>query len=209
MSEIKKNIYKKLQEVRVSLQKTEIKKSGKNSFAKFEYFELSDFLPHINSLMLEVGITSIYTLNTDKALLKLINIDDVNDSIEFCIPTAALEIKGANGIQNIGGISTYTRRYLYMIAFEIASDDEFDADSNGVPRIDDIKIKALKKMVAETDTDIKELLSYVGIKKIEEMTEEQFTRVSIVLQKKQEKNKKEKPLEIIGKIDRLEGVKNK
>jgi hypothetical protein len=36
------NIYKKLQAARIKLQQTELRKSGKNKFAGYEYFELSD-----------------------------------------------------------------------------------------------------------------------------------------------------------------------
>ena len=39
------SVYRKLQEARIELQSKPLKKSGKNKFAGFEYFELGDFLP--------------------------------------------------------------------------------------------------------------------------------------------------------------------
>ena len=37
------SVYKKLQEARIKLQNTELKKSGHNKFAGYKYFELGDF----------------------------------------------------------------------------------------------------------------------------------------------------------------------
>ena len=44
------NIYEKLQKARVDLQSKGIKKSGKNTFAKYDYYELADFMPAVNSI---------------------------------------------------------------------------------------------------------------------------------------------------------------
>ena len=43
------NVYQKLQKVRVDVQKLNIKKSGKNAYANFSYFELKDFIPPVNA----------------------------------------------------------------------------------------------------------------------------------------------------------------
>ncbi|MDR1364884.1 MAG: ERF family protein [Oscillospiraceae bacterium] len=43
-------------------------------------------------------------------------------------PIERLEIRGANAIQNIGGMQTYLRRYLYMAMFDITENDVFDAN---------------------------------------------------------------------------------
>ena len=42
--------------IRVKLQNSKLKKSGNNKFAGFDYFELADFLPRLNELMLEEKI---------------------------------------------------------------------------------------------------------------------------------------------------------
>ena len=41
------NIYEKINAVKTELLKANLKKSWKNKFAWYEYFELSDFLPFI------------------------------------------------------------------------------------------------------------------------------------------------------------------
>ena len=53
------SVFKRLQEARVMFLQTEIKKSGKNKFAGFEYFELGDFIPAINKIFNKVGLCGV------------------------------------------------------------------------------------------------------------------------------------------------------
>ena len=48
--------------IRCALQKKNLKKSGKNKFAGFDYFELADFLPTLNELMLAEGVNDLFTM---------------------------------------------------------------------------------------------------------------------------------------------------
>ena len=45
------NVFEKLQKARVDLQKKELKKSGKNTYSNYDYFQLADFLPELNEIM--------------------------------------------------------------------------------------------------------------------------------------------------------------
>ena len=47
-------VHKKLMQARVKLQGTEMKKSGLNKFAGYTYFELGDFIPHIQSIFNDI-----------------------------------------------------------------------------------------------------------------------------------------------------------
>lgn len=119
-------IYKKLQKCRVELQNLKLKKSGKNNYAGFEYFELKDFLPTINNMFLENKIFSNFSINECYAKLEIIDYED-NTKVEFYSPIAELELKGCNKIQALGGTHTYLKRYLYINALEIVEADLFDA----------------------------------------------------------------------------------
>ena len=46
------SVYKKLQMARLALVQTTLKKSGRNKFAGYEYFELGDFIPYAVWLVL-------------------------------------------------------------------------------------------------------------------------------------------------------------
>lgn len=127
----KDNIYIKLAKMRVELQRTKLKKSGMNGFAKFKYFELFDFLPAINDIALEHNVVNIISFSETEATLKIINIDNPEENIVFSIKMANASVKGASDIQNLGASCTYLRRYLYMIAYEICESDTIDSmDSN-------------------------------------------------------------------------------
>lgn len=121
------NIFQKLQKCRVELQNSNLKKSGSNKFAGYDYFELGDFLPKINELMMEHGLTSSICFLNDLAVLKIIDSDKPEDSIEFTSPIANAQLKGCHDIQNLGAVQTYLRRYLWTNAMEIVEHDPLDA----------------------------------------------------------------------------------
>lgn len=125
------NIYSKLQQARIILQQKILKKTGRNPFVGFQYFELSDFLPAINEILGNLKLASFLKINKTKnrASLIIINTEKTNEKIIFSIPFEIPELKNCNVIQNIGAGLTYTRRYLYMIAFEIVENDFIDAQN--------------------------------------------------------------------------------
>jgi len=121
------SVYKKLQQARLKLQSTALKKSGKNKFAGFEYFELGDFLPTIQTIFNEVGLCGTVSFGTDIATLNIVDTDDVTQSIVFTSPMSTAELKGCHAIQNLGAVQTYLRRYLWVAAMEIVEHDAVDA----------------------------------------------------------------------------------
>jgi len=121
------SVYKKLQEARIELQSKPLKKSGKNKFAGFEYFELGDFLPTIQTIFTEKGLCGTITFYTDLAILTIVDVDKPEDKIEFKSPMSTAELKGCHAIQNLGAVQTYLRRYLWVAAMEIVEHDSLDA----------------------------------------------------------------------------------
>lgn len=128
------NIYTKLQTVRVAFQNLNVKKTGKNTFAGYDYYDLGDILPPINDLMQQTGLTSFVTFDSEFARLTLVNVEKPEERIEFTSPMATVSLKGAHDIQNLGAVETYQRRYLYMAAFEIVEHDFFDATQGKQPQ---------------------------------------------------------------------------
>lgn len=122
-----KNVYAKLQEARVKLQNCSLKKSGKNTYSKYNYFELGDFLPDINNIFNELGLCAVFSYEKESANLMIYNIDNIDERILFDSPTAPSDLKGALPIQSLGAMHTYMRRYLYLMALEIVEQDAIDA----------------------------------------------------------------------------------
>ena len=141
------NVYAKLSKARLLLQQKKLKKSGKNKFSGFDYFELSDFLPSINEIFNEVGLCSQFyiqeknsvdedtgeTGGNETAKLFILNVENPNECILFSSPVEKAEMKGATPIQMLGAKHTYMRRYLWLIAMEICENDEIDATSGKQP----------------------------------------------------------------------------
>jgi len=120
------NLLEKLAKARVDFQAANIKKSGKNKHMGFDYYELHDILPKINDLSKHYRFLCAVSFNPGTAVLKIFDIDDPAQILEFSSPMAGVQLKGAHDIQNMGAVQTYMRRYLYMAAFEITECDFFD-----------------------------------------------------------------------------------
>lgn len=180
------NIYIKLQNARVKLQKSDLSKSGENKFAGFKYFELGDFLPRINEIMQEEKLCSYINFSETKATLTIINAENPDEKIEFNSDAPELQLKGTNAIQNQGGKITYLRRYLYMNAFEITENDLFDAVSgkdtgkvkdNVSELISEKQCKLLYAKGAGKEEKVKEILKFYGFKDSKSITKEKFSLV--------------------------------
>src|SRR5678809_1103336 len=116
-------IYEKLAEARTRLN---VKKSGRNNFAKYGYFELADFLPEINLLAKELGFVCLVSFDAEKATMTMKDATGEGEII-FTSPMSTAELKGCHAVQNLGAVQTYLRRYLYQTAFEIVEAEQLDA----------------------------------------------------------------------------------
>ena len=125
-------VYRKLMEARQQLAALPLKKSGVNSFAKYQYFELGDFLPSIQQIFYELGMCSAISFTADTATLTIIDTEGGGE-IVITSPMGSAALKGCHEVQNIGAVQTYQRRYLWVTAMEIVEHDALDAS----PAMDD------------------------------------------------------------------------
>ena len=130
----KKSLNESIISIRVKLQNSKLKKSGKNKFAGFDYFELSDFLPKLNELMLEESINDMFNITGNFAILTLIKGEEKQD---YCIPYERFETPvnksgqpSMQDIQYLGALNTYYKRYLYLNAFGITDGEVIDSMNN-------------------------------------------------------------------------------
>lgn len=121
------NIYEKLQEIRTKLAQKKLKMTGKNEFAKYDYFELDDFLTPLNELMREYKITAYPSFTAELATLTAVNCEKPEERIAVTSPMGTANLKGCHEVQNIGAVETYQRRYLYQALFDIAEHDGLNA----------------------------------------------------------------------------------
>lgn len=119
-------IFAKLQKARQMFLQMNVKKSGKNTFAKYDYFELADIVPPKTEIFVQLGLCDIVTFSNEAAILTLYDTESPRHFITFTSPMRELDVKGANAIQSLGGVETYQRRYLYMMMLDIVESDMFD-----------------------------------------------------------------------------------
>jgi hypothetical protein len=118
------SVFKQLQKARTMFLSAPIKKSGKNKFAGYEYFELGDFIPTIHNIFDSVGLCGVVRFTNDVASLTVYGDEG---SIEFTSPMVYAENTKGQAIQNLGSTHTYLRRYLWLMAMEIVEHDSVDA----------------------------------------------------------------------------------
>lgn len=123
------NIYEKLSDARIRLQELNLRKSGKNKFAGFSYYELGDFIPAVNKIFGDLKLYSMFSVEENKAILRVVNSESPEEHVIFASPTAAIDLRGYAAIQGVGAMHTYMKRYLYMNALEIVESDSLDATS--------------------------------------------------------------------------------
>lgn len=172
--EVKRNLNESIIKIRVELQNSKLKKSGKNKFAGFEYFELSDFLPRLNELMLEEGVNDLFTIKDGEAKLTLIKGNEKQEyTMPFVMFNTPLNKNGQPSMQDIqylGALNTYYKRYLYLNAFGVTDGEVIDGMNNGdlgkVELVTKEQIEVLKELVE----DIPAMLYYYKVKKIEDLT---------------------------------------
>jgi len=119
------SVHKKLMQARISLQSVEMKKSGLNKFAGYDYFELSDFIPHVQRIFNEIGLCGVVSYEREIAKLTITDTDGGGEII-ITSPMAGASLKGCHDIQNLGAVETYQRRYLWVTAMEILEHDAID-----------------------------------------------------------------------------------
>jgi len=103
-----------------------LSKSGQNTFAKYQYFELGDFLPTVQQILSELGLCGVVSFDASIASLTIYDVDG-DGSILFTSPMGSAALKGCHEVQNIGAVETYQRRYLWVTAMEIVEHDALDA----------------------------------------------------------------------------------
>lgn len=125
-------IYERLSEARLLIAKKGMKKNGKNSFAGYTYFELSDILPAVNEVNKECGIVSVFNFGEKVAELEIIKASNPHEFItfKFAYSPDGASLKGCHKVQNDGAVQTYVKRYLYQNAYEIAEGDALDSTMN-------------------------------------------------------------------------------
>jgi hypothetical protein len=125
------SVYKKLMAARIELHGMAIRKSGENTFAKYKYMELADFLIPTQQIFAKLDLCGVVSFTADIASLTITDMDD-GSQIVITSPMGSAALKGCHEVQNIGAVETYQRRYLWVTALEIVEHDALDSGERGI-----------------------------------------------------------------------------
>lgn len=121
------NIYAKLNAARTAFHSLQLKKTGRNTFANYDYFELGDFLIPAMKVLSEQSLCAFVSFEKDTATMRIVDVEKPEDSIVLTSPMGSAALKGCHEVQNIGAVETYQRRYLWVALMEIVEHDALDA----------------------------------------------------------------------------------
>ena len=188
------NLYEKINKTKQALQSAGLKKSGRNDFAKYEYFELADFMPTIVQMENDLKFICAVSFDKDLAVLEVIDGEKPEDRHSYTSPMSSASLKGMHDVQNLGAVQTYLRRYLYVNAFEIVEHDTLDKSKPAEQYKHPAKPPAQKKPDTLTDAQrdelgdmvkndmdqeqakqrLKELVESLGVSKLSEVKQADF-----------------------------------
>ncbi len=120
------NVYQKLEAARKMFAEKNVKKSGVNRYAEFKYFTLDDIIPAKIEIFKEVGLCDFTQFNERGAMMRVVNVDDPEDYIDFTSSLAPDESLISNPIQKLGAVQTYVRRYLHLMMLDIVEPETVD-----------------------------------------------------------------------------------
>ena len=199
-----KTLNESIIDIRVKLQNSKIKKSGKNKYAGFEYYELKDFLPKLNELMKEEKINDVFSIEQEVATLTLIKGEEKQKyTIPFTLFDTPLNKNGSPSMQDIqylGALNTYYKRYLYLNAFGITDGEIIDSMDNSelkdnkkvVKTKEELKIQKSQIEIISRfykEENLEKLLKNNNLKKLEDMSLVKASEICKELNKKlEEKN---------------------
>ena len=149
-------LYERLANARARFHNLKLKKSGKNKFAGFEYFELEDFLVPLLECLRQEKLVPVVSFDSEFATLTLYMMDS-SASLTITSPMAEANLKGCHPIQNAGAVQSYQRRYLYITLAEVCEHDALDS----APLDQDEAPVAKKKAVKTASSDDLDLVAEV------------------------------------------------
>ena len=181
------SVYKKLNDARLIVHSQPLKKTGKNTFAGYEYWELSDYLPQSLIACAEVGLCPIISFDSEIATMRLVDID-TSEEIVITSPMGSAALKGCHEVQNIGAVETYQSRYLWQTAMQIIERDVLEAttgrDAPEKKLATDAQLAELTTMIEVTETDVASLCRFYKVDALNKLAADQAAHAIAAVKKK-------------------------
>ena len=166
-------IMKKINDGRSYFQQQDIKKSGKNKYQHFNYFELQDIIPIKNEICTKFKIADYFIFDIEKqnARLEIYDLeqDDHQEPVTFQILVPEpQEMNSTKRMQEIGALQTYSHRYLLLQFLDVTECDRIDAtntakitsDNKTNKKVQKSKMKKVNKTTSSSDEQNQALIGF-------------------------------------------------
>ncbi len=136
-----KLILNKLKETRKIIKQSDLKKSGRNEYSKFDYFTPEQIEALVDNACSKTNTITLCNLKKDEfGLYQTLDFIDLEteEKLSFEMRTKFGSITATNETQQMGGTDTYSERYIKMKVFQIKDNNlDFDGHKNKVESITD------------------------------------------------------------------------
>jgi hypothetical protein len=184
-------VHTNLNAARMAFHQLKLKKTGKNTYAGYSYFELADFLPSALQIFADYNLCatiSFYETNCE------MRITDTTDGSLIIIqsPLADAQTKGSLPIQALGSQHTYMRRYLWLLALEVIESDGIEA-TTGKPSnvsqdiITSEQVVELTKLIDAANASVESMCDYYNVKDLNDLPASKFAAAKAILEKRVKK----------------------
>lgn len=184
-------VHRKLSEARQEFHKLELKKSGKNTFANYDYFELGDFLIPALGVFDKIGLGATISFDRELATMTIRDLDKPEETIVITSPMGSAALKGCHEVQNIGAVETYQRRYLWVAALEIVEHDALDkttgkkgAEPEATGSVSETQLRELQDIANRVGADLQRFCKYFGVESLKAVPAERFHEAKDALEAK-------------------------
>lgn len=179
------SVEQKILILRKRIKELNLKATGYNSHAKYNYYQLSDFLPHTIDICSELGLYDEYSEAGEYKTLTICDAEKPNDvrvyqikktEIPPVLPNQPTEKVGSamqkvgNNAQAVGSVDTYFMRYLYRNMLKLTEPDftEIMAERNSL-------IQAIQQTLPPNI--LKDIVAKSGRFRLEDFTNEELRKV--------------------------------
>jgi len=185
-------VYTNLNAARLAFHRLNLKKTGKNTFAKYSYYELSDILPAALQICAEHDLCPTISFTDTTCIMRLVDTVDGSHCF-FESPIADAQTKGSSPIQAIGSTHTYMRRYMWVLCLEIVEHDGVEAvaskgpyvpPAKPEPLINEAQWMELVDLCEATSTDVEAMCKYYKVAALDQLPKSKFDAAKANLVKK-------------------------
>lgn len=198
------SVEQKILTLRKRIKELNLKATGHNSHAKYNYYQLSDFLPHTIDICSELGLYDEYSEEGEYKTLTITDTEKPTDArvykikkteIPPVLPNQPTEKVGSamqkvgNNAQAVGSVDTYFMRYLYRNLLKLTEPDftEIMAERNSL-------IQAIQQSLPPQH--IQSILSKKNKFRLDDLTNEELREVwQWILNQRQQQEQKQEQVE--------------